>query len=220
MNIRIGKHVVSRDGTHIGKVDHLALDADAGKLLAIVVRSGVFYSNDRLIEPGSIDYVESDGSIHLRLTTDQARNLPIFIKEEYVSQEDPDLYPTISTPLGILWPASYATPHFGEYGEDKEFFETAQLDPPTVEVVSNLPADATEVGHRVHVVGSDNRGLGHVAGVRVEPHGAIESIIVESGHLGFHHESIIPWSDAKVVTHERVTLSLTSSESREQARAD
>ncbi len=216
INIHFGKQVVSRDGTQIGKVDHLALDPDIGKLLAIVVTSGIFLSKARLVEPAIIDLSEPDGTILLAISANQAKNLPVFIKEEHIVPERPDTLPNMLTPTGILWPEERVFPHYGQYGEDKNFVEMSPLNTPIVEVVSNLPSNATEVGHHVRVVSSDEESLGRISGIQIERHGEIVSISVRFGHLGRHHELNIPWSRIQAVTHRQVKVKLTFNQFRER----
>ncbi len=60
----------------------------------------------------------------------------------------------------------------GEYPDESSFFELAPLDPPVVEVESNLGQNEVVLGSETHAISSDHERLGTVIGLRTRRHGS------------------------------------------------
>ena len=69
----------------------------------------------------------------------------------------------------------------GEYPDESSFFEIAPLDPPVVEVESNLGQNEVVLGSETHASSSDHERLGNVTAFELGDMGLVESITVSEG---------------------------------------
>lgn len=139
MEIQLGKHVISSDGKQIGTVDRLVLEADHRDLVELIVHKGVLLTRDRIIELGFIEHVDSDGTVRLNLTSDKVDDLPLFIREEYLTpnpaEPEQDPYLMAAGSEGVLWRSPERSAHYGWYGQDRSISSSAGTQMPELQPI-------------------------------------------------------------------------------------
>lgn len=215
MDIKLGKSVFSRDGEKIGTVDRLVIDPKREDLIEIIVHKGVLLTRDRLIERGFIENVDPDGTVHLKVTADKVEELPLFVREEYIAPNPAEAlqepYVVAAGRGGILWRAPSPSPHYGWYGRERDLLDPSSASAPEIEIRSNLPGNAVVVDRGSDVVDVDGAKLGTVIEIAVDADGELESLFVQTGHFGRHHEIDVPRSLIKSLTHKQVHLTVPAS---------
>jgi uncharacterized protein YrrD len=216
MDIRLGRHVVCRDGASMGRVDRLVLDPDSHTLLALIVHRGLLLSADRIVEQRHVTHVDGDGSIHLDVTAAEADALPVFFEHEFVTPARGDLERVpyaVSGGIGagaamtqILWgtpqTSALATP------ATRSLFQLASIQASTVELRSNVPDDSVTISHGTAVIDATGKQFGVVDDVDSDATGVLCEIIARTGHL--HHERVhIPIAFVEGIAHDHIRLNVT-----------
>ena len=98
----------------------------------------------------------------------------------------------------------------GTYPDDSSFFELAPLDPPVVEVESNLGENEVVLSKETHAISSDQERLGSVIAFELGDMGLIESITVSEG-LIFKERSTFPLTEVGEFGTNTVHLRVTKS---------
>lgn len=83
MNLDLGSHVKSSDGTDVGRVDRIFFDTDRMTVRQFVVHKGVLLTEDRIVDVAQVDHVDADHTVHLRLSADEVHNLQPFVHTEH-----------------------------------------------------------------------------------------------------------------------------------------
>lgn len=83
MNLDLGSHVKSSDGKDVGRVDRIFFDADRLTVRQFVVHKGMLLSEDRIVDRGHIDHIDSDHTVQLKLTADEVHNLQPYVVTEH-----------------------------------------------------------------------------------------------------------------------------------------
>ncbi|MGA7671688.1 MAG: PRC-barrel domain-containing protein [Nitrolancea sp.] len=212
MEIKLGKSVTSSNGKHVGDVDSLVVDYNTKDVMSVIVRSGALFGTDRIIPVESFDRVDDDGTIHLNLTDEEAKEHEEFVQQKYTAANPGD-YPYTDEAWvsgtgqpSVFW--AYGTAPMG-YSSRAPFFSEAPVDPPEVEVKTNLPERSVRIDHGTDVVGSDGKKLGTVDEVDYAEDGEIDGFVVKAGFL-FHHDIRIPSDWINEVNGDLVTLTVTS----------
>lgn len=85
MNLDIGSPVQASDGEQIGKVDRIVYEVETMKMREFVVHQGPFFATDRIVQRSLIDHIDDEHVVHLRITSDEADDLPPFIPAQHVA---------------------------------------------------------------------------------------------------------------------------------------
>lgn len=213
MDLGLGKKVLSRDGHHVGHVDGFVVDYNTRDIESFIVRSGVFFADDRFVSLNLIDQISPEGDVTLTLTTDEVDALPKFIARNFVAATPDDLgaMPEIWSNMG-----TGALPVYFGTGSDAlgfrntgTFHEMAQRDSPGFETESNLPAQDIVIDTGTDVIASDGKKLGTVNDVVYGPDGRISGYIIRAGFL-FHHDVTVPAEKIESIGEDHVRLRVTA----------
>jgi PRC-barrel domain len=182
MQIEFGAPVFGAGGKRLGEVDGLVVNAGTKRASAILVDAGLFDRGKHMIGVSAITSSDQDG-LHLDepAATSEAASQTLDSEEVSIAQRvEP---PTEYIPAAGVGGRVYAdTPApAGEYPEESSFFELAPLDPPVVEVESNLGQNEVVLGSETHAISSDHQRLGNVTGFELGDMGLVESISVSEG---------------------------------------
>src|SRR5829696_6233047 len=82
MRIELGARVLTADGEHVGKVQHLILDPKTEELRSLVVEHGMINRESKTV-PGSLVDVSDEESISLQITQEEFEELPDFVASDY-----------------------------------------------------------------------------------------------------------------------------------------
>ena len=217
MQIEFGNDVFSRDGTKLGTVAGLVMDAQNERVQALVIGEGLFGQDQRLVNISAVTS-SGNGRVELETTDAEADNLPQFVRTEYVErprggqsglQDDALIMPAGGVGGPIFYDSSLTATGYGSYGGSDSFFDTAPLNPPVVETRSNLSEEDVVLRKGTDVVGSDGKKIGTVDDILLDDDGRVTGFIVSAGFL-FHHDLSIPASAVSEYDDDRVRLNITS----------
>jgi uncharacterized protein YrrD len=212
MNIELGSPVTDSNGKHLGDVDGIVVDAGTKRVRAIVVNTGLFGRSHHIVE---ISTVASSDDAGLRLDTTGAtanRESPLLDSEEVAEAqrvEPPINFVAAAGVGGPVYAAGAAVP--GEYPYDSNFFDVAPIDPPPVEVESNLGENSVILDGKTDVVASDGSRLGRVKALTLGSMGVVEALVATEG-LFDKERATFPLRTITDFGSERVRLGLTKAE--------
>lgn len=188
MKIDFGAKVFGSAGKELGDVDAVVIDAGTKRMRGIVIGSGLFQQTKHMIEVSAIA-ASDDRGLHLDSTRAQAA-----AESETLASEEVALTQRVSEPEVFIPAAGVGGPIVaddpavpGEYPRDDSFFDLAPIDPPPVEVESNLLENEVVLGRSSEVLSADGDKLGEVASFTTGDLGAIESVTLSAGLLGREH---------------------------------
>jgi hypothetical protein len=211
MQIEYGASVFGIGGKRLGEVDGLVVNAGTKRASAILVDAGLFDRGKHMIGVSAITRSDQDG-LHLDepAATSEAASQTLDSEEVSIAQRvEP---PTEYIPAAGVGGRVYAdTPApSGEYPDESSFFEIAPLDPPVVEVESNLGQNEVVLGTETHAISSDHQRLGNVTAFELGDMGLVESITVSEG-LIFKERSTFPLTEIEEFGTNAVHLGVTRS---------
>jgi hypothetical protein len=211
MQIEFGASVFGVGGKRLGDVDGLVVDAGTKRASAILVDAGLFDRGKHMIGVSAITRSDGDG-LHLDepAATSEAESPTLDSEEISLAQRvEP---PTEFIPAaGVGGPIYADTPApAGEYPDESSFFEIAPLDPPVVEVESNLGENEVVLGRETHAISSDHERLGNVTAFELGDMGLVESITVSEGLISKERQAF-PLTEIDEFGTDAVHLRLTKS---------
>jgi hypothetical protein len=176
------------------------------------VNAGLFGRSRHVVELSAI-LSSDDAGLHLDAsgeTTD--KESPVIESEEIAKAqrvEPPITFVAAAGVGGPVYAAGPATP--GDYPDDSSFFDIAPIDPPVVEVESNLGENAVILDGKTDVLTRDNETLGRVKGLSLGSFGTIESLTVGEGLLSRERATFL-LANITDLGSDRVRLGLTRAE--------
>ncbi len=211
MQIEFGAPVFGAGGERLGEVDGLVVNAGTKRASAILVDAGLFDRGKHMIGVSAITRSDEDG-LHLDepATTSEAASQTLDSEEvSFTPRVEP---PTEFIPAAGVGGRVYAdTPETsGGYPDQSSFFEIAPLDPPVVEVESNLGENEVVLGKETHAISSDHERLGNVTAFELGDMGLVEAVTVSEG-LIFKERSTFPQTEIGEFGTNAVHLRLTRS---------
>jgi len=217
MKIELGQAVVGRNGERLGTVAGLVIDSGTKEVTRLVLGGGPV-GGDCLVDQSAI---VSSAAARLQLDIDEAtaRQLPPFVQEEHAVASREDAEPFLLPASGVGGPVFYDNPTSGAgYPSTGSFFDPAPLDPPPLEVVSNIGQTEVMLRKGADVVGSDGDKVGEVDEIETGERGEITGFVVRAGFL-FKHDVRVPMASVAEIDDEKVRLSVTGEEAERQGRA-
>jgi hypothetical protein len=182
MLVRVGDTVFGVGGKDVGKVAGLVVDAGTMRATGILVHSGLFGRDERVM--GITGMATSDErGLHLDTTGAEAvSESPIVDSEEIALAQRVQPEETFIPAAGVGGPIYATEPNVpGKYPDDSSFFEMAPIDPPPVEIISNLGENAVKLTGHAEAFSSEGHGLGHIASYALGDMGAVDSITLSDG---------------------------------------
>ena len=211
MQVDFGASVFGKGGKRLGAVDGLLVDAGTKRATSVVVDEGLFNSAKHMIGVSAIARSDQDG-LHLEESAARAESEESTIDSEEVSFPQRVEPPTTFIPAAGVGGPIYADapPAPGDYPDSGSFFDIAPLDPPAVEVESNLGENEVVLGRGTRAVSSDHHQLGDVVALELGDMGLVEGVTVSEG-LIFKERSTFALADIDEFGTDTVHLSLTKS---------
>jgi hypothetical protein len=215
MHVEFGTSVFGIGGKRLGEVNGIVVDAGTKRARAFLLTSGPFDGTRQMVDATAIAHADDDG-LHLestRATTDAES--PVLASEEVAFPERVQEPTTFIPAAGVGGPV-YADPPAtpGEYPDESSFFEIAPIDPPPVEVLSNLGENEVILGDDSHAISSDNHKLGKVVALTLGEREVVEGITVSEGFI-FKERADFSLAEIDEFGTDEVHLKLT----RDQAEA-
>lgn len=218
MNVELGSPVIDSNGKKLGDVDGIVVDAGTKRARAIVVNTGLFGRTRHVVELSAIASSDDSG---VRLDASGAtagKESPVLASEEVAEPQ------RVQPPIEFIPAAGVGGPVYadvpaapGEYPNDDSFFDVAPIDPPVVEVESNLGENAVILDRKTDVLTSDGESLGRVTGLSLGSFGTIESLAASEGLLGREHATF-PLAEITDLGSERVRVRMTRAQAEQKQR--
>jgi uncharacterized protein YrrD len=217
MDIELGKPVLGNDGEEIGDVERLIVDPNERVVREFMIKEGTLLSTDRIVHIDLVTRIDSDGTVHLSIASDDADSLPAFVEDRYVAPTEHELNEMPQAWIGaaggagggpLLWGA--AGPPRGEPGQGS-MFEPASV--PTAPAEPDYPIDQTNVviDEGTDVVDKDGEAVGTVDEVHYDAQGRISGLKVTSGTI-FTKKLNVPLKWVDSMQPDAVRLSITGEE--------
>lgn len=191
MLIQLGTKVFGAGETLLGSVTGLVVNAGTKRATGILLDPAGLDRADHIIAISAVNRLEPDG-LHLdEPAKTAAAEAPILDSEEVAlpTRVAPDI--TYIPAAGVGGPVVADTPTVpGEYPNDDSFFVLAPLDPPPVEIFSNLGENEVRLERRTEVYSSDNHAVGKAIAFELGDLGLIESVTIEEGFLRKHDATV------------------------------
>jgi uncharacterized protein YrrD len=215
-HIRLGDPVFSRDGHQLGTVNRVILDDRQRREKALVVHK-LLHAADRIIELSQVERVGED-SIVLRVSADEAKQLPTFVRQEFV-EVTPDAALNALYESQMPGPGTFlvAAPVTGRRTIEEATAATRLSPiPPDAKVTvdSNVPDYYDIISTGTNGIAAAGRKVGTVAEIAFDPNGFVAGVVVREGFL-FTHDAYIPVEWITDISDERIRLNVSA----EQAEA-
>src|SRR5215207_5315937 len=211
MQIEFGTPVFAVGGKRLGDVEGLVVNAGTKRASAIIVDAGLLDRGKHMIGVSAVTKSDRDG-VHLDepAAASEAESQTLDTEEVSIAQRVQP--PTEYIPAAGVGGRVFADPPAatGEYPDESSFFELAPLDPPVVEVESNLGQNEVVLGSETHAISSDHERLGTVTAFELGDMGLVDSITVSEG-LIFKERHTFPLNEINEFGTDAVHLNLTRS---------
>lgn len=204
MRIVLGGEVYGSDGEYFGQASGIVVDAAAIRVTRLVIGSGPLGGNDRMAD---VSLVHSAGSERIALSADRAaaEALPEYATQTYVHPDRTPDFPEIMPAAGVGGPVMVDFPQTGMGYPGGEFLDPAPIDPPRLEVVSNLLTTEVMLRKGSDVVAADGHKVGDLDEVDLDSDAHVEAIVVRAGFL-FHHDLRLPAGEISEFDDNKVRL--------------
>lgn len=182
MLVRMGDTVFGEGGKDVGKVAGVVVNAGTMRATAVLVHSGVFGHNERML--GVTGAATSDErGLHLDTTGQEAvSEAPIVDSEEVELAQRVQPEETFIPAAGVGGPVYATDPNVpGRYPDDSSFFEMAPIDPGPVEIFTNIGENEVKLTGHAEALNSAGHGLGHIASYSLGDMGLVDSITLSDG---------------------------------------
>lgn len=182
MLVRVGDTVFGIGGKDIGKVAGIVVDAGNMRANGILVHSGVFGHTERILAVTGVA-TSDDRGLNLDSTgLKAASESPIVDSEEIALAQRVQPAETFIPAAGVGGPVYASDPNVpGRYPDDSSFFEMAPIDPPPVEIISNLGENSVKLTDHAEAISSEGHGLGYIASYVLGDMGTVDSITLNDG---------------------------------------
>lgn len=212
MQVEFGASVFGIGGKRLGEVDGVIVDAGTKRARAILVDAGLFDSTKQMVAVSAITRGDEDG-LHLDATnaTTDAQS-PVLDSEE-IAFPRRNAEPTTFIPAAGVGGPIYADPPAapGQYPDESSFFEIAPLDPPPVEVESNLGENEVILGKGTDAISQDDHKLGNVVALDLGEREVVDAIVVSEGFI-FKERVTFSLADIDEFGTDKIHLTLTRAE--------
>jgi uncharacterized protein YrrD len=211
MLIEFGAPVFAAGGKRLGEVDGVVVNAGTKRASAIIVDPGLFERGKHMIGVSAVTRSDRDGLYLDEPTAASEATSPTLDSEEV------SIAQRVEPPTEFIGAAGVGGPVYadypaasGKYPDDSSFFEIAPLDPPVVEVESNLGDNEVVLGNETHAISSDHERLGKVIAFVLGDMGLVDSVSVSEG-LIFKERSTFPLTEIEEFGTNTIHLGVTRS---------
>lgn len=212
MQVRLGESVFGLGGKRLGEVNGLVIDAGTKRARAILVDAGLLDRVEHIVAISAVRVANEDG-LHLDATGARTEDQsPILDSEEVAFAQRVEPETTFIPAAGVGGPVYATEPSVpGAYPDQSSFFEIAPLDPPPVEILSNLGENEVGLRSGTHAISSDHHTVGEVVAFALGDMGLVESITVSEGLIR-KSEMILPLADISEFGSNAIHLRISKDE--------
>ena len=212
MQIGFGVPVYGVGGKHLGEVDGVIVNAGTKRARAILIDAGRLGGSKHILEVSAIKSAGADG-VRLETTGAQSAAQSQVLDSEEVAFPQRVTPPTTFIPAaGVGGPIVADEPAIpGDYPDNSSFFDIAPIDPPPVEIESDLMESDAVLGKDTHAISADGDQLGEVVTLDLGDMGLVEKITVAEGFI-FKHRADFSLVDINEFGKDAIYLRLTKAE--------
>jgi uncharacterized protein YrrD len=182
MLIEFGASVIGVGGKRLGEVDGLIVNAGTKRAGSLLVDAGFFDRGKHMVGVSAVASVDQNG-IHLETTARAEAQSPTYAEEEVAFPQRVPPPETFIPAAGVGGPIIADDEVPSEYPHSDSFFEMAPIDPPPVEIESNLLENEVILGKGTHAVSSDGHKVGDVVAFTLGDMGLVDTITVSEGFI-------------------------------------
>lgn len=188
MRVGYGDPVIGSGGKRLGHVDGLIVNSGTKRATYVVVDTGLEDRKGHMVGVSAVNRSDQDG-LHLDERAASAeKEAPVYDSEEVALPQRVEPETTFIPAAGVGGPVMASEPTLpGKYPDDDSFFEIAPLDPPPVEILSNLEENEVRLPRGTEVLSNDGHKVGEVKAFDLGDMGLVEQISVSEGFLLKHH---------------------------------
>jgi hypothetical protein len=184
MHVEFGASVFGIGGKRLGEVNGIVVDAGTKRARAFLLTSGLFDGTRQMVDTTAIARADKDG-LHLETTQAATDAQSPTVASAEVAFPTRVEEPTTFIPVAGVGGPVYADPPAvpGRYPDESSFFEIAPIDPPPVEILSNLGENEVILGDDTHAISSDDHQVGKVVALQLGDREVVEAITVSEGFV-------------------------------------
>lgn len=206
MELKEGTSVFTASGEEVGKINRFVLDPSTNEVTHIVVQKGWLLPEDKVVPLRMISSATEERVV-LDEDTGNFDQLPPFEEAHYVelTEDDTSLAGNSTyrhAPAYYLYPPSgyigYPAHGLGYYGW------------PPVETVQNIPGNTIPLKEGSNVISSDDKHVGDVERLFVDPDSKRATHFLISQGLLFKDRKLVPADWVRSVEEDRVNLAVPS----------
>lgn len=204
MEFKEGTPVYTNDGQKIGDIERFILDPRGQQIIALVVRKGFLFTEDKVVPLSTVGSANTD-QVTLYAHIGDPNKLPTFEEIHYVTPDEADFANEYET-TGYS-PLYYFPPSSGAGG----WYAPHLMVPPQIPVKErNIPAGTVPVKEGAHVISRDGDHIGDVQQVVTDSKSdEITHFVIEKG-LFFKEEKLLPSLWVASTKEEEIHLAVSS----------
>jgi hypothetical protein len=216
MQVRFGDPVNGSGGQRLGEVNGLVVDAGTKRASAILVDAGPLDRAQQMVAISAIARSDQSG-LHLDATrTKTDAESPELDSDEVAFPQRAEPETTFIPAAGVGGPVMASEPSVpGEYPDESSFFEIAPLDPPPVEIESNLGENEVRLDKGADAMSKDGHKVGEVVGFELGDMGRVDQITVSEGFI-LKHQASFPLAEIGEFGTNAVHLRLSRSDAEKR----
>jgi uncharacterized protein YrrD len=202
-----GARVYDAEDREVGRISHVVMNPSNGKVTHVVVRQGFIFTEDKVIPIEMFKQTTQDRAT-LYETAENLEALPNFEETEYIPTEVVEemgvplpTYPAVGT---YFWYPSGAYPVGGPLGApyvDQRYVTVTE---------KNIPEDTVALKEGARVISADDRYVGNIENIIVDPNTSHVTHVVISQGLVFKSQKVVPAFWIKHTLEDEIYLTVSA----------
>jgi uncharacterized protein YrrD len=206
MELKEGTSVFTASGEEVGKINRVVLNPATNEVTHIVVQKGWLLPEDKVVPLRMVSSATEDRVV-LNEDTGDFEQLPPFEETHYVELSEDDINPA-ERPTHRYAPAYYLYPPAGYIGYPT--YGLGYYGWPPVETIQNIPGNTIPLKEGSNVISSDDKHVGDVERLLVDPDSNRATHFLVSQGLLFKDQKLVPADWVRSVEEDKVRLTVPS----------
>lgn len=203
LELKEGTTVVTPGGEEVGKINRFVLDPETNEVTHMVVQKGWLFTEDKVVPLEMVDSATNEKVVLLE-TTGNFEQFPPFEERHFVRAiEEPDS--PGSEPVYHHTQAYYWYPPYGYVGSPIGYYGW-----PPVTTERNIPENTVALKEGADVMSSDDKHVGDVERLFIEPGSNRASHFLISQGLLFKDRKLVPAHWVRTVAEDKIHLAVSA----------